>query len=83
MRTAEEIALSFGLCTCDEMYKSRNLSAPDCPWHSQSVEEAMIEYATEACREQVRLCLIESGINAPDFSKVYAAIANAPLPELK
>lgn len=45
MITPEEIALSHGLCTCDPAYTNRGLTAPDCPWHSMAVEEAMEEYA--------------------------------------
>lgn len=81
MRTAEEIAFHFGLCTCDEVYKSRDMSAPDCPWHSQAVEEAMIEYATEACKEQRKIC--ERVAMKSNIHDVDKNILNAPLPELK
>lgn len=47
MKTAEEIALDHGLCRCDEAYTKRGLTAPDCPYHSFAVEEAMIEYARQ------------------------------------
>ena len=36
----EEIALKYGLCKCDEIYTSRNMVAPDCPYHSMCVTEA-------------------------------------------
>ncbi len=48
--TKEEIALKNGLCKCDEAYIKRGLSAPDCPWHSYCVSEAMDEYAQEQVR---------------------------------
>lgn len=72
MRTAEEILESFSDTAINWPLNKK-----------QNVIAAMKEYATEACREQVRLCLIEAGVNAPDFSKVYVAIGHAPLPELK
>ena len=40
-----KIIEKYGLCTCDKIYTSRNLTAPDCPFHSTALEEAMIEYA--------------------------------------
>lgn len=86
MRTAEEIAIHFGLCTCGEEYKSRNLSAPDCPWHSMSVEEAMKEYAKEACEQQKRICRLETKIEIKGSFMAgidEQSILNAPLPELK
>lgn len=43
----EEIALKLGLCKCDEAYTSRGLTAPDCPYHSMCVSEAMDEYSKE------------------------------------
>lgn len=47
IRSAEEIALRYGLCACDEIYTKRGLVAPDCPLHSMGVEEAMKEYAEQ------------------------------------
>jgi len=81
MRTAEEIALTYGLCKCDEAYTKRGLTAPDCPWHSCCVEEAMKEYATEACKEQKRLC--ERAAMKSNIHNVDKNILSAPLPELK
>ncbi len=42
----QEIGLKYFQCNCGEMYKSRNLSAPDCPHHSLEWEEACKEYAS-------------------------------------
>lgn len=46
-KKAEEIAIKYGLCDCNEAYKSRGLTAPDCPLHAYSVIEAMEEYNNE------------------------------------
>jgi hypothetical protein len=43
----EDVALAHGLCSCDEAYKSRNMYAPDCPYHSFAVSEAMEAYASK------------------------------------
>jgi len=51
MKTAEQIAIEFGLCTCDEAYTKRKLTAPDCPMHGYGVVEAMQEYAKEALKD--------------------------------
>lgn len=45
--TIEEIALKYWLCNCAEIYTSRGLTAPDCPYHAFCVEEAMEEYAKQ------------------------------------
>lgn len=47
----EAIALKYGLCKCDEIYTSRGLTAPDCPYHSMCVTEAMDEYMEQCCLE--------------------------------
>lgn len=47
MKTAEQTALDHGLCRCDEAYTKRGLTAPDCPYHAFSVEEAMQKYAAQ------------------------------------
>lgn len=47
----EQIALKMGLCKCDEAYTKRGLVAPDCPYHSMAVTEAMDEYMKECCLE--------------------------------
>lgn len=43
--TLEQIALDHGLCNCNEAYTSRNMTAPDCPFHAFAVPEAMEAYA--------------------------------------
>ena len=43
-KSKEEIAIAYGLCNCDEAYTLRGMTAPDCPWHSFAVEEAMDEW---------------------------------------
>jgi hypothetical protein len=48
------------LCTCDEIYTSRGLKAPDCPWHSLGVEEAMEEYAKEVAIELLNFVTSET-----------------------
>lgn len=50
IKTKEQIRDYYGLCRCDESYKSRNLEDPNCPWHSSSIEEAMDEYAAQSSR---------------------------------
>lgn len=45
MNTAEDIAKKHFPCTCGEIYLSRNLTAPDCPYHSFDWESAMQEVA--------------------------------------
>lgn len=47
----EEIAIKLGLCNCHEIYTSRGLTAPDCPYHAFAVTEAMDEYMKECCLE--------------------------------
>lgn len=47
MDRREEIARKYVPCRCDEIYTSRGLSAPDCPFHSTDPELAMDEYWTE------------------------------------
>lgn len=49
--TIEEIALKYGLCKCDEVYTSRGLTAPDCPYHAFCVWEAMEEYGKQEAEE--------------------------------
>lgn len=85
MRTAEEIALTYGLCKCDEAYTKRGLTAPDCPWHSCCVEEAMKEYAIEACKNQRQICLSKARhVNKGNILWIDPdSVLNAPLPELK
>lgn len=41
----EDIAKKYVPCRCDEIYTSRGLTAPDCPYHSTDPETAMDEYA--------------------------------------
>lgn len=62
MNRLEQIALEHGLCTCDEAYTKRGLTAPDCPWHAFAVQEAMEAYATEVARQA----------DLPDFLKCTA-----------
>ena len=45
--TKETIAIKNGLCNCGPEYTSRNLTAPDCPWHAFAVSESMDEYAKQ------------------------------------
>ena len=45
----EQIALKLGLCNCGDEYKSRGLTAPDCPYHAFAISEAMDEYMKEVC----------------------------------
>jgi len=45
MTQKEQIARKYVQCTCDEIFTSRNLTAPDCPYHSSDVESAMDEYS--------------------------------------
>lgn len=84
MKTSEEIAIEFGLCRCDVIYTSRGMKAPDCPWHSMGVEEAMKEYANLACEAQ-RLQDDEIAQQSVcDECRINVhAILNAPLIELK
>ncbi len=51
MDKREAIALKYGLCKCGEEYKSRKLSAPDCPMHAYAVFEAMDDHATAMCMD--------------------------------
>lgn len=51
MKTQIEVAIAYGLCTCDEDYINRGLTAPDCPWHSRAISEAMDEYAKQQAIE--------------------------------
>lgn len=51
MSNKEQIARKYVQCTCDEIFTSRNLTAPDCPYHSSDVESAMDEYAELQCVE--------------------------------
>lgn len=50
----QEIGDKYRLCTCNEAYISRGLNAPDCPWHSYLVQEAMEEFAIAMCEEKER-----------------------------
>jgi hypothetical protein len=45
--TKEDIAKKYVPCRCDTAYTSRNLTAPDCPYHSTDPEAAMDEYAKQ------------------------------------
>lgn len=47
----EKIAKKYVPCRCDEIYTSRGLTAPDCPFHSTDPEAAMDEYFTERALE--------------------------------
>lgn len=63
MDRLEQIALEHGLCTCDEAYTKRGLTAPDCPWHAFAVQEAMEQYATEVARHNLERAaeLVDAG----------------------
>lgn len=79
-KLAEEIALKYGLCTCDEVHKSRGLVAPDCPWHSFPVQEAMEEYA--ARKHSVTPVLSEQEISdAIDFGNSQVWTKGTPVYE--
>ena len=45
-------------CQCDEIYKSRGLTAPDCPWHNygEDVADQFDALARSAASEAARLC---------------------------
>lgn len=43
----ETIAKKYFPCTCGEIYLSRKLTAPDCPFHANDWESAMEEYASQ------------------------------------
>jgi hypothetical protein len=45
--TKEEIAKKYVPCRCDEIYTSRGLAAPDCPYHTTDPEVAMDEWAKQ------------------------------------
>lgn len=47
METKEAIAKKYVPCRCDEIYTSRGLTAPDCPYHANDPESAMDEWAKE------------------------------------
>ena len=53
MKTKTEIIKDHYLCTCDEMYKSRNMTDPNCILceHGPEIELIMDEYASEWERE--------------------------------
>ena len=43
----EKIAAKYIACTCGEMYKSRDMVAPDCAFCNEDWDEPMTEYAKE------------------------------------
>ena len=45
--TIDEIGKKHFPCECDEIYLSRKLTAPDCPYHAFDWESAMTEYAKQ------------------------------------
>lgn len=45
--TKEEIAKLYVPCRCDDIYTSRGLTAPDCPYHSTDPESAMDQFAKQ------------------------------------
>lgn len=95
MDTLEEIAYQFGLCNCDEAYKNRGLTAPDCPWHAFAIEEAMKEACRQACEEQRQICYDNAKITVMDVKSAATgkaihmalvsgeSIKEAPLPDIK
>jgi hypothetical protein len=46
-KTREEIGRYWVSCRCGKEYLDRKLTAPDCPYHSTDVEEAMDEWAKQ------------------------------------
>lgn len=48
MKSKEEIAKKYFPCTCGEIYLSRNLTAPDCPFHAFDWDGAFEEYAQQS-----------------------------------
>lgn len=72
MSRLEEIALEYGLCNCDEAYKNRNLTAPDCPFHAFAVSEAMEQYAREVAQASLERASDKAEI------KIEMKIHNAP-----
>jgi len=48
MKSREEIAKKYFPCTCGEIYLSRNLTAPDCAFHSLEWDKALEEYAQQS-----------------------------------
>ncbi len=48
MNSREEIAKKYFPCTCGEIYLSRNLTAPDCPFHAFDWDGAFEEYAQQS-----------------------------------
>lgn len=53
MKTAKEQVENLIECNCDEMYKSRGLSAPDCPQcnYAEDVIKLMESYAKQKAVE--------------------------------
>lgn len=84
----QEIRDKFVPCNCDEAYKSRGLTAPDCPQCFTDVEEAMIAFAKYCCElqrqsdaEKATITPL-SGIGFINFSQKMVdknSILNAPL----
>lgn len=57
----EEIASALGSCTCDEAYKTRNLTAPDCACcnFSEGVEELLEKKVKEALELATKITFTE------------------------
>lgn len=86
MLSKEAISNNYGLCTCEEIYTSRGLTAPDCPWHAHAVEEAMEEYAKQHAQilEEALEFIVNNHVLGDDFGlRAHCAAAlnkyrNAP-----
>lgn len=53
-------------CTCGEIYLSRNLTAPDCPYHANDWESPMEEFLKELKEEPKGLRWVKCSERLPD-----------------
>lgn len=83
--TLQEEVPKYIPCTCEEIYKSRGLEAPDCPYHNYSddIERLARLYAEAKCKEQRELC---AECAEPDSSFLTGVntrkIREAPAPKM-
>lgn len=72
--TLQEEIPKYIPCTCDEIYKSRGLEAPDCPYHNYSddIERLARLYAEAKCKEQREICRDEiNNFGVDDLPEEY------------
>ena len=69
--TKKEIAAKYIPCTCGEIYKSRNMAAPNCSFCNEDWDEPMEEYAKDVAIDFFNDAFSELEINGVKVSSYF------------